>query len=353
MKALILSGGCGSRLRPLTFTNAKQLLPLVNEPILFYIIEKVVRAGIYNIGIVVGNTHEEVKRVVGNGDRWNVNIEYIYQENPLGLGHAVKEASNFIGGDDFLMILGDNIFSMDLQSIINNFYSNKANSTIMLHKVSNPSEYGVAVVEYDRITRLAEKPKVFISDFVITGIYLFDHTIFHAIENTTPSQRGELEITDAIQKQIELGGVVTFELIKGWWKDTGKLEDILEANRFLMNDLEYLPQQLDAENSQCSGKIWTGDNVIIKNCKIIGPVSIADNCVITDSYIGPFTTIGANSVIKNCEIDNSILLENVSIKNVGNKISSSLIGKNAVITSQESRPFSNSFLIGDNCLVNI
>lgn len=353
MKALILSGGSGSRLRPLTFTNAKQLLPLANKPILFYIIEKVVNAGIKDIGIVVGGTHEEVTRTVGDGERWNASIEYIYQESPLGLAHAVKLAGGFIGDDDFLMILGDNIFSMELDSIIENFYSNKANATIMLHKVSNPSEYGVAVVENDHIIRLAEKPKEWISDLIITGIYLFDSTIFQAIEDAVPSHRGELEITDAIQNQIESGGLVTFEVIKGWWKDTGKLEDMLEANRLVMNDLKAPSRKLFAENSDCSGKIWVGGNVTIQNSKLVGPVVIADNCVITDSYIGPFTAIGANVLLNSCEVDNSILLEHTTVQNVDKRISGSLIGKNAVVRNQQGRPFCNSFLIGDNSVVNI
>jgi len=348
VKALILSGGSGSRLRPLTYTNAKQLLPLANKPILFHTIEKIVKAGIKDIGIIVGDTHKDVKNTVGDGSRWNVNISYIHQSLPLGLAHAVKIASKFISDDDFLMVLGDNVFSMDLDVLINNFYDNKANSSLMLHKVENPSEYGVAQVENLNIIRLVEKPKEFVSNLIITGIYIFDKSIFTAIENTKPSLRGELEITDAIQKQIEMGGKVTYNVIFGWWKDTGKLDDMLEANRLILDEMENEYKPVQSENSVCCGKIWVGDNVVIKNSKILGPVTIADDTIIINSYIGPYTSIEKQVVINDCEVDNCIILEKAELSSIGKKISGSLIGKNVVIKSTDKRPFSKTFLVGDN-----
>ena len=349
MKALILSGGSGSRLRPLTFTTAKQLLPLANQPVLFYIIEKVVAAGIRDIGIIVGHTHEEVKQVVGNGERWNASISYIHQEKPLGLGHAVKEAKGYIGDDDFLMILGDNVFSTELAGILQNFYDHKANTTLMLHWVNNPSAYGVAVVQDRQIVRLVEKPKEPISNLILTGIYVFDQSIFNAIDHTAPSPRGELEITDAIQKQIEMGGIATYETITGWWKDTGKLDDMLEANRLIMGSAPYTQQQIAAQQSVCSGKIWLGENVSIQNCKIVGPVSIGDNVRLIDSYIGPFTAIGNDTIVNHCELDNSIVLEHTLLEHLEKRISGSLIGKNTIIKAQQAKPHSSGFLIGDNC----
>lgn len=348
MKALILSGGTGSRLRPLTYTNAKQLLPLANKPILFHIIEKIVKAGMVDIGIIVGDTHQDVKIKVGDGNLWDAKISYIHQTHPLGLAHAVKIAQDFIGQDDFLMVLGDNVFNMDLDKLINNFYSNNANSSLLLHKVSDPSQYGVAKVENNNIVKLVEKPEMFVSDLIITGIYIFDKSIFDAIDNINPSQRGELEITDAIQKQIIMGGKVTYEVLEGWWKDTGKLHDILEANRLILDGMEKEYNTIEAENSICTGKVWAGKNVVIKNSNIIGPVVLADDVVIADSYIGPYSSIDKGVNINNCEVDNCIILEHAVLDNVGKKISGSLIGKNVVVKAANKRPFSNTFLIGDN-----
>lgn len=348
MKALILSGGTGTRLRPLTYTNAKQLLPLANKPILFHIIEKVVKAGIYDIGIIVGDTQEEVKKAVGNGDRWGVNISYIHQPIPLGLAHAVKMASGFIMEDDFLMVLGDNVFSMDLENLINNFYDNNANASLLLHKVENPSQYGVAVVKDNCIISLVEKPKEFISNLIVTGVYIFDKSIFMAVDNIKPSQRGELEITDAIQKQLETGGRVTYELIQGWWKDTGELQDILEANRLMLNETVGEYTALPEGNSVFMGKIHIGKNVIIKNCIIMGPVAIADDATITNSYIGSYTSIGKAVRINDCEVENCIILENVQIDGIHKRISGSFIGKNVQIKTIQKRPLSHTFLVGDN-----
>lgn len=348
MKALILSGGTGTRLRPLTFTNAKQLLPLANKPILFHIIEKIVEIGINNIGIIVGDTKEEVIRTVGTGDRWNVDICYIHQPYPMGLAHAVKTASDFIGEEDFLMILGDNVFNMSLDTLVENFHINKANSALLLHKVANPSQYGVAVVNEDRIVKLVEKPKEFISDLIITGVYIFDKSIFKAIDNTKPSPRGELEITDAIENLLLAGGNVTYEVIKGWWKDTGKLKDMLEANSMILDELESNNRIVQEDNTVFMGKLCVGKSAVIKNSTIVGPVAIDDDAVITDSYIGPYTAIGKGVKINNCEVDNCIILENTRLDSIKKRISGSLIGKNVSIKAADKRPYSNSFLIGDS-----
>ena len=353
MKALILSGGTGSRLRPLTYTNAKQLLPLANKPILFYIIEKIVDAGINDIGIIVGDTGEEIKSKVGYGRKWGANITYIYQPIPLGLAHAVKTASSFIGDSDFLMILGDNIFEMNLNSLVYNFYKSKSNSSILLHKVLDPSQYGVAVVEKGQIVKLVEKPKEFVSPFIITGVYIFDKSIFNAISNTKVSKRGELEITDAIQKQLDLGGKVSYELIKGWWKDAGKLQDILEANRLILDDIRSSVNTPTNENSIYSGKLQMGKNVLIENSIITGPTTIADDVSIKNCFIGPYTCIGQGVNIVNCEIENCIILENSSLLDIDKRISNSLIGKSVLIRGAQRRPYTNSFLIGDNSEIQL
>lgn len=338
LKALILSGGTGTRLRPLTYTNPKQLIPVANKPILFYIIEKVARAGISDIGIITGNTYEEIKAAVGNGDRWNVNITYIYQPNPLGLAHAVKTASPFLQDSNFLMILGDNLFHMELDILIDDFYKNHSNASILLHRVENPSQFGVAVVQNGHIVKLVEKPKEFISDLIITGIYIFDKSIFPAIDKIKPSLRGELEITDAIQKLLDTGGKVTYELTKGWWKDTGKLHDVLEANRLIMDDAAAAPKK-------------PGSNITIENSILREPVILGDNSTIIGSTIGPYTSIGSNVRVENCQIEDSILLKDTTMKNVGPKISKSLIGKNSVIEGQNDEVPAINLLVGDCCKV--
>lgn len=353
MKALILSGGTGTRLRPLTYSNAKQLLPLANKPILFYIIEKIKSSGIKDIGIIVGDTHEQVKKTVGDGKRWDVDITYIYQPQSLGLAHAVSTASDFLEDSDFIMILGDNIFKMDLDILIENFISNKANTSILLHKVNNPSQYGVAVINNGYVIKLAEKPKEFLSDLIITGVYIFDHSIFSAIEKTTPSLRGELEITDAIQNQLEMGGKVTYELVKGWWKDTGKVADILEANRLVLDEIsEY--QGTSNYDSLITGKVIIGNNVSVKDSIIQGPVHIDDDSIIKNSFIGPYTSLGKGTIVDECEIDNCIVLENTHLEKVNKRISGSLIGKNVSIKGNLKKlPLSNSFFVGDDSEIKL
>lgn len=348
MKALILSGGSGTRLRPLTYTHAKQLIPLANKPTLFYIVEKIARCGIKDIGVIVGTTHEEVKNLLGTGERWGIRISYIKQSAPLGLAHAVKIAHDFLGDSDFLMALGDNAFSMELDRFIQNHYHSSGNTSILLHRVKNPSQYGVAVVEGDRIIRLVEKPQQAESDLIITGIYIFDSLIFRAIDKTAPSARGELEITDAIQKQIEMGDRVTFDHLTGWWKDTGKVQDILEANRLILHDLEPDLKSQPDDASSCSGPLVIGKNVTVQRSRLIGPIAIADGAVITDSYIGPYSAIGENVTIHNCELENSIILDGAQLCNIDKRINGSLIGKDALIKQADERPLSNYFLIGDN-----
>ncbi|HHV64067.1 MAG TPA: glucose-1-phosphate thymidylyltransferase [Peptococcaceae bacterium] len=354
MKALILSGGTGTRLRPLTYSNAKQLLPLANKPILFYIIEKIIKAGIREIGIIVGDTHEEVKKAVGDGERWGVKIDYIHQPRALGLAHAVKMAGEFLGDNDFVMILGDNVFNMDLHVLINNFYSNQANTTILLHRVDNPSQYGVAVVKGGCITELVEKPKEYISDLIITGVYVFDKSIFPAIEQTPPSDRGEYEITDAIQKQLQMGGKVTYELVRGWWKDTGKLEDMLEANRLILDELESEYTISDYPGSSISGKVVIGENVVIKDSIIQGPVHIDQDAEIINSCIGPYTSLGKRVKVEKCELDNCIVLNGTKLIGINKRISKSLIGKNvSIIGGINKIPLMSSFFVGDDSQIKL
>jgi len=353
MKALILSGGTGTRLRPFTYTRAKQLLPIANKPILVHIIEKVARAGIKDIGIIVGDTHEEIKAEVGIGSRWGVDISYIHQLSPLGLAHGVKTAASYIQDDDFLMILGDNLLEMELKTIMDFYYSSRSNACILLHKVSNPSEFGIAEIDGTRVKRLVEKPKQYISDLAVIGVYVFDKTIFHAIEEIKPSERGELEITDAIQKLVESGAKVSYQLTSGWWKDTGSPQDMLEANRLVLSDISDT-------NEYTSGNIVTsvsdspyGHGISVINSIIKAPVVIGESTKIINSVIGPYVSVGTEAVIDRCVIENSIIMEGTKLENIKGTISSSLIGKNVTIRGFFNETGSSSFIIGDKGRIEI
>jgi len=349
MKALILSGGTGTRLRPLTYSTPKQLIPLVNKPILFYIIEKVVRSGITDIGIVVGDTYEQIKTAVGNGDKWNVDITYIHQPLPLGLAHAVKTASDFIGEDSFLMILGDNLFHMELGGFIKSFQGSSSNASILLHYVDEPSSYGVAVVENDQVVKLVEKPSIFVSNLIITGIYIFDKRIFEAIDNTLPSPRGELEITDAIQKLLDMGGKVSYKMTEGWWKDTGKPSDILEANKLILEDISAESWTCQEDVASLIGSLHIGKSVVVKNSTIHSHVAIGDNSFIQGSGIGPFTSVGNGVNIINCNVANSIILDGAQLIDISKDIRNSIIGKNTIIKSPKTLKQSMDLITGDNC----
>lgn len=362
MKALILSGGTGTRLRPLTYCNAKQLLPVANKPILFYIIEKIADAGITDIGIIVGDTHTEIESAVGNGGKWDVDVTYIYQPHPLGLAHAVKTAAGFLGDEDFLMILGDNLFQMELNELVKNFNGNPVNALILLHKSDNPSKYGVAVVDGEQVVRLVEKPKIPPSDLIITGIYIFDHTIFAAIDKTVPSARGELEITDAIQKLLDTGGSVAYKLTEGWWKDTGSLEDILEANRLIMGNADpgtgmirdsggadgQLTQTAAGPGCVLEGSIRAGKNVSVSDSILKGPIVLGSNISISGCRLGPFTAVGDNADLSGCGIEDSIILDGCIIKSIGQTITSSLVGKNSRIEISGDELQKICFFIGND-----
>ncbi|MFB0526407.1 MAG: glucose-1-phosphate thymidylyltransferase, partial [bacterium] len=289
MKALILSGGRGTRLRPITHTSAKQLLPVANKPILFYGIEAVKEAGIKNVGIVVGETKNEIKNAVGRGNKWGINITYVEQEAPLGLAHAIKISQDFIRDDNFVMYLGDNLIKDGITSLVKEFEKTRPNAQILLARVPHPEQFGVVELKGRKVLRLVEKPKRPKSDLALVGVYMFDKNIFKAVNNIKPSWRNELEITDAIQYLIDHNFTVRPHIITGWWKDTGKLEDILEANRILLDDLKtHVKGKVDKE-SELFGKVRIEKGAEIRKSVIRGPVIIGENSRIVNSYIGPFT----------------------------------------------------------------
>jgi glucose-1-phosphate thymidylyltransferase len=353
LKGLILSGGKGTRLRPLTYTRAKQLVPIANKPILFYGIEALAEAGIRDIGMIVGETKEEVKQAVGDGSRWGVHITYIEQPEPLGLAHAVFTAKDFLKDSSFVMYLGDNLLKNGVASLIDDFRQKRPNSQILLASVSNPEHFGVAELEEDRVIRLEEKPKKPRSNWALVGVYMFDPHIFEAEAVLKPSRRGELEITDAIQFLIDRGFKVQAHKVEGWWKDTGKLDDMLEANRLILETLQRdIRGEVDSM-SRIDGRVVIGEHAKIIGSTIRGPAIIGDNTVIEGAFVGPFTSIQDHCEIRNSEIQHSIVLRGSQILDLRRRIEDSLIGVNVRIARSLKPPQAYRLLVGDNSNIDI
>lgn len=355
MKALILSGGKGTRLYPLTYTSAKQLIPVANKPILFRVIESIRDAGITEIGIVIGDTGAEIREAVSDGSRWGVAITYIEQDEPLGLAHAVKISRDFLGNDRFVMFLGDNVIQGGIHRLIQDFAGNAEwNSQIVLTRVEQPEQYGVAKLTPEgKIERLIEKPKDPPSDLALVGIYMFDPNVFEATEAITPSWRGELEITDAIQWLVDQGYVVYPYVHEGWWIDTGRPDDMLEANSKVLEELA--PAILGAVDSlsEVDSRVTVQAGAEIINSTIRGPAIIGENTRVVNSYIGPFTSIYHDVVIENCEIDRSIVLEYSVMRDIDIRVQDSLIGRYALVQKNESRPKALKLKLGDHSKVGL
>ena len=353
MKALILSGGKATRLRPITYTSAKQLVPVGNKPVLFHAIESVVAAGITELGIVVGQTKDEVKAAVGDGRRWGANVTYVEQAEPLGLAHAVLISEDFIGKDRFVLFLGDNFLKGGIRSFVEDFRDGPQNSLIILTKVANPSEMGVAVLDGDRIVRLVEKPKEPPSDLGIVGIYLFDHHIFEAARAIKPSWRNELEITDAIQYLIDRQFDVRAQIITDRWIDTGKKDDLLDVNRVSLADLERRIDGAVSGSCEITGNVAIEEGAEVIDSTIRGPAIIGQHSRIVRSYIGPFTSIYHHVLIEDSEIENSIVLENTHIVDAGGRIDASLIGREVRIQRSAKRPKAYTLMLGDHSQVEL
>ncbi|MHB8841431.1 MAG: glucose-1-phosphate thymidylyltransferase [Candidatus Aquicultor sp.] len=359
MKGLILSGGTGTRLRPITFTSAKQLVPVANKPILFYAIETIRAAGITEIGIIVGETKDEVKQAVGDGGRFGVAITYIEQEAPLGLAHAVKIAEPFIQDDTFVMFLGDNLIKDGICGLVDEFKQEKPNCQILLAHVPNPQAFGVAELEDGRspkggrIKSLVEKPKEPPSDLALVGVYMFDKNVFEAVNAIKPSGRGELEITDAIQYLVDAGYDVQPHVIEGWWKDTGKLEDMLEANRIMLETIETRIEGTVDKSSTVYGKVIVEAGAKIHGSVVRGPAIIGKNSKILHSYIGPFTSVHDNVTIMNSEVEHSIILADCTIDAIGSRIEDSLLGRNVRVHRSERKPKAYRLMVGDNSEVEV
>ena len=353
MKGLILSGGKGTRLRPLTHTRAKQLVPVANKPVLFYGIEAIVAAGIQEIGVVVGDTREEIQAALGDGSRFGARITYIEQDAPRGLAHAVLISEKYLRGEPFVMYLGDNVIADGITTLVDAYRRLGCNSQILLAKVPNPEQFGVAELEDGRVVRLTEKPKHPKSDLALVGVYMFDDSIWEAVKAIRPSSRNELEITDAIQWLVDHGKSVHPHLVSGWWKDTGKIEDMLEANRIILDTFVARGLESVDSESRVEGKVVVEPGAKLTRCTVRGPAVIGGGTEIRDAFVGPYTAVGPNCLIDRCEIENSIVLEGSRLERIPVRIADSLIGKNVRIHPGLERPRVHRFLIGDNSEVGI
>jgi glucose-1-phosphate thymidylyltransferase len=357
MKGLVLSGGSGTRLRPLTHTGPKQLIPVANKPVLQYVIEDLKKAGVTEIGVILGNNgKEQVIAELKDGKQYGVRITYIDQGAPLGIAHAVQCAKDFMGKDDFIVYLGDNMLRDGVKGLVDDFYHGQYDAAISLQSVTDPSQFGVAELNGDsRVIRLEEKPKVPKSNYALVGVYLFTPVIFDMIKQIKPSWRNEYEITDAIQKLLDNKYNVRSHIVTGWWKDTGKPEDILEVNRFVLDDLRPVVSGIVEDGASMMGRISLGKNSVVKKgCVVRGPVIIGDNCVIeSGTYIGPFTSVGNNCIIKGAYIESSVLMAGCRLE-CDNRIVDSLIGKNATIASSNSDlPKGTRLIVGENSFLKI
>jgi glucose-1-phosphate thymidylyltransferase len=335
MKALVLSGGKGTRLRPLTFTCAKQLIPVANKPILGYVLDQVASTSIKNVGLIIAReTGQYVKDYVNDGSAWNLKVTYIPQE-PLGLAHAVKTAKSFLGQDSFVMCLGDNVTGQSLSVFVKKFKKEKLDALIILKEVENPSSFGIAQLDKEgNIVRLVEKPKTPMGNLAIIGTYLFSNKVHQAIEKIKPSWRGELEITDAIQEMIDMGFSVKAEILNSWWLDTGKKDDILSANAKILDEYIQLDVKGTVTNSTIDGRVKVEPEAKIINSIIRGPCIIGKNALVEDSFIGPYSSVGDNSKILNSNVEYCVIQESVTIKDV-ERLEDSLIGKYAKVTRNQ------------------
>jgi glucose-1-phosphate thymidylyltransferase len=353
VKGLILSGGRGTRLRPLTYTSAKQLVPVANKPVLFYGIEAIAAAGIREIGIVVGDTQAEIRAAVGDGSRWGVHVEYIEQDAPRGLAHAVKISERFLGREPFVMYLGDNLLNKGITPFVDEFRRERPSAQILLARVPDPQMFGVAELRNGRVVRLVEKPTEPIGDLALVGVYMFGPEVFASVGRIRPSFRNELEITDAIQDLIDRGLTVRPHVVEGWWKDTGKLEDILEANRLILETFDRRIEGAIDEESRVEGKVVMEPGVVVERSIIRGPAIIGRGAKIVHAYVGPYTSIMNDVEIRDTEVEHSIVLEGSSLRDLANRVVDSLIGKNVRIYRVPVKPSAFRFMLGDNSEVGI
>ncbi len=353
MKGLILSGGKGTRLRPITHTSAKQLVPVANKPVLFYGIEAMAEAGIEQIAIIIApETGDEIRAAAGDGSRFGVAITYVEQDEPLGLAHASLTAEEYLDGEPFVMYLGDNLLQGGIRDLVESFRASSPDALILLTPVADPQNYGVAELRDGRVLRLVEKPPEPATDLALVGVYMFTAGIHDAARAIEPSARGELEITDAIQYLVDDGRRVEPHIVRGWWKDTGRLDDMLEANRLVLDRVE---QRIDGElvDSQCDGRVVVERGARLERTTVRGPAVIGAGARLTDAYIGPYTAIGEDCVITSAEVEHSILLAGSRVCDLEGRMESSLLGRNVTISRGVRQPRAYRFMVGDNSEIGI
>ncbi len=353
MKGLILSGGKGTRLRPITHTSAKQLVPVANKPVLFYGIEAMAAAGIREVGIIVApETGDEIRAEAGDGSAFGVSITYVDQEEPLGLAHALLTAEGFLGEEPFVMYLGDNLLRDGITRLVETFRSDGPDALILLTPVPDPENYGVAELAEGRVSRLVEKPAEPATDLALVGVYMFTAAVFEAARSIEPSARGELEITDAIQALVDSGRRVDPHIVHGWWKDTGQVHDMLEANRLILDDLE---ERVEGEliDSRVEGRVVVEAGALLERATVRGPAVIGAGARIRDAYIGPYTAIGEGVEIDRAELEHSIVLAGSKVHDLEYRVEASLIGRNVEIGRGPALPKAYRFVVGDNSEIAI
>ena len=353
LKGLILSGGKGTRLRPITHTSAKQLVPVANKPVLFYGIEAMAQAGIGEVGIIIApETGEEIRTAAGDGSRFGVELTYIVQDEPLGLAHAVLTAEPYLGDSPFVMYLGDNLLQGGIKDLVVAFRQSGPDALILLTPVSDPENYGVAELADGSVVRLVEKPAEPKTDLALVGVYMFTSIVHDAARAIEPSARGELEITDAIQHLVDGGFRVEPHVVRGWWKDTGRLEDMLAANRLVLDTIEG---RIEGEliSSQLDGRVVVERGARLERSTVRGPAIIGAGANLVDCYVGPYTAIGEDCTIENAEVEHSILLSGSTVRDLAGRMESSLLGRNVHIGRDQRQPRAYRFLVGDNSEVGI
>lgn len=361
LKGLILSGGKGTRLRPITHTSAKQLVPVANKPVLFYGIEAMAQAGIEQVGIIIApETGQEIREAVGDGSSFGVSVQYIVQDEPLGLAHAVLTAEPFLGASPFVMYLGDNLLQGGIVELVSRFREQRPDALILLTPVSDPQSYGIAELEgaeslngsVGKVVRLVEKPTQPQSDLALVGVYMFTPEIHGAARAIRPSQRGELEITDAIQHMVDAGLQVEPHIVRGWWKDTGQLQDMLEANRLILDNLDD-DVQGELIDSKVEGRVVVAPGAKLERATVRGPAVIGAGAILRDCYIGPYTAIGERCTVVGAEVEHSILLEGASVCDLRGRMESSLLGRNVTVRRSDEQPRAFRLLVGDNSDISL
>jgi glucose-1-phosphate thymidylyltransferase len=353
MKGLILSGGRGTRLRPITHTSAKQLVPVANKPVLFYGIEAIAQAGITEIGIVIApETGDEIRAAVGDGSQFGVQISYIVQDEPAGLAHAVLTAETFLGADPFVMYLGDNLLQGGISDLVERFRASEPDALILLTPVDDPQSYGVAELDGDRVVALVEKPDDPQSNLALVGVYMFTAAVHDAARAIAPSVRGELEITDAIQHLLDAGLRVESHVVRGWWKDTGRLEDMLEANRLILDTIEPRCEG-ELTDAQLDGRVVVEAGAQIVRSTIRGPAIVGARAQLIDAYVGPYTAIGEGCTIERAEVEHSILLADCVVRDLDGRVESSLLGRNVHISRDTRQPRAYRLMVGDRSEITV